>query len=191
MKLIKRYANRKLYDTERSCYITLDEISKMVHAGDDIQVVDQKSGDDLTSVTLAQIIYEEEKRTKRILPISALKAIIQSGGEFLQRVSQPVQTFREETQRSMDKLKSTTEVLDPRQFFTSIQRAIDEMQARVDERIKDAVDNLTHLPRVEIGLRELLVRLSALEDRVEKISRTVDRLWEHSGDAFDRHLGRK
>ena len=57
-KVIKRYANRKLYDTERSCYVTLDEISQMIKEGDDVKVVDNKTKDDLTAVTLAQIIVE-------------------------------------------------------------------------------------------------------------------------------------
>ena len=60
-KIVKRYANRKLYDTERSCYVTLDDISQMIKAGDEVRVIDNKSGEDLTSVTLAQIIFETEK----------------------------------------------------------------------------------------------------------------------------------
>ena len=54
MKTIKRYANRKLYDTERSSYVTLDEIAEMVRTGEDLEIVDQKTGEDLTSVTLTQ-----------------------------------------------------------------------------------------------------------------------------------------
>ena len=58
-RIIKRYANRKLYDTQESRYVTLDQISHMIRAGEDVQVLDNNSKEDLTSVTLAQIIFEE------------------------------------------------------------------------------------------------------------------------------------
>jgi len=61
-RLIKRYANRKLYDTEASCYVTLHEIAGMVREGEDVKIIDNNSKDDITNVTLAQIIYEEEKK---------------------------------------------------------------------------------------------------------------------------------
>ena len=79
-RIIKRYQNRKLYDTEQSCYVTLDEIAEMVKDGEDVKVIDNKSGEDLTSLTLTQIIFEEEKKKKSILPLAALRNIIQSGG---------------------------------------------------------------------------------------------------------------
>src|SRR6476660_6559710 len=80
-KVIKRYANRKLYDTERSCYVTLEEISQMIKDGDDVKVVDNKTKDDLTAVTLAQIIVEEEKKVQK-MPLKLLRSIIQSGNEL-------------------------------------------------------------------------------------------------------------
>ena len=64
-KVIKRYSNRKLYDTDRSKYVTLDEIAKMIKAGEEITIIDNETKEDLTSVTLTQIIYEEEKRESR------------------------------------------------------------------------------------------------------------------------------
>src|SRR3954452_8993342 len=81
-KIVKRYANRKLYDTERSCYVTLEDISVMIKAGDEVRVVDNKSGEDLTSVTLAQIIFETEKK-KSFMPLSLLRGLIQEGGDAL------------------------------------------------------------------------------------------------------------
>jgi len=82
MRIIKRYSNRKLYDTTESRYVTLDDLAQMVRQGVELQVLDNASKDDLTSVTLAQIIFEEEKR-RRLLPLSALKRIIQTGGESI------------------------------------------------------------------------------------------------------------
>lgn len=61
--LIKKYANRKLYDTKTSHYVTLEDISELVRQGADIQVVDRESGRDITSITLSQIVTTEEKRT--------------------------------------------------------------------------------------------------------------------------------
>ncbi len=80
-RIIKRYANRKLYDTQHSRYVTLDQISEMVRNGDDVQIIDNKTKEDLTSVTMAQIIFEEEKKQRSFLPLQTLRNIIQNGGE--------------------------------------------------------------------------------------------------------------
>jgi polyhydroxyalkanoate synthesis repressor PhaR len=82
-RIIKRYANRKLYDTQHSRYVTLDQIAEMIRGGDDVKIIDNKTKEDLTSVTLAQIIFEEEKRQKSFLPLQAMRNIIQSGGESI------------------------------------------------------------------------------------------------------------
>ena len=70
VRVIKRYANRKLYDTQHSRYVTLEQISDMIREGDDVQIIDNKTKEDLTSVTLAQIIFEEEKKQKSWVKIS-------------------------------------------------------------------------------------------------------------------------
>ena len=57
VKTVKRYSNRKLYDTERSKYVTLEEIADMIKAGEEVKIIDNKSKEDLTSATLAQIIF--------------------------------------------------------------------------------------------------------------------------------------
>lgn len=77
-RTIKRYANRKLYDTRDSRYVTLDHIAAMVRAGDDVRVVDNTTRADLTTATLAQIIFEEEKKMPR-LSVAGLRKIIQGG----------------------------------------------------------------------------------------------------------------
>jgi polyhydroxyalkanoate synthesis repressor PhaR len=77
-RTIKRYANRKLYDTRESRYVTLEHIAAMVRAGDDVRVVDNTTQSDLTTATLAQIIFEEEKATPR-LSLAGLREIIQQG----------------------------------------------------------------------------------------------------------------
>jgi polyhydroxyalkanoate synthesis repressor PhaR len=85
-RVIKRYANRKLYDTQRSRYVTLDQIAEMIREGEDVRIVDNNSKEDLTSITLAQIIFEEEKKQKSFLPLQAMRNIIQSGGERIEEL---------------------------------------------------------------------------------------------------------
>jgi polyhydroxyalkanoate synthesis repressor PhaR len=87
-RTIKRYANRKLYDTRDSRYVTLDHIAAMVRAGDDVKVVDNTTRSDLTTATLAQIIFEEEKKAPR-LTVAGLRKIIQGGMAALGGPSAP------------------------------------------------------------------------------------------------------
>lgn len=96
-KVIKRYPNRKLYDTSKSCYITLEDLAKMIRRGDDIVVIDNKTQLDITSSTLTQIIFETEKRTNRVLPIATLRDIIKvSGGSISDFFQKRVSTGREQ-----------------------------------------------------------------------------------------------
>src|ERR1700722_17199885 len=82
-KIIKRYQNRKLYDTDASCYVTLDEIAEMIQQGEEVSVVDNRNQKDITAITLTQIIFEKQKRSESPVPISTLRHIIQHGdGSF-------------------------------------------------------------------------------------------------------------
>jgi polyhydroxyalkanoate synthesis repressor PhaR len=82
-KIIKRYQNRKLYDTDASCYVTLDEIAEMIQQGEEVSVVDNRNQKDITAITLTQIIFEKQKRSESPVPISTLRHIIQQGdGSF-------------------------------------------------------------------------------------------------------------
>lgn len=76
--LIKRYASRRLYNTETSDYVTLDEIAKFIRAGRDVQIVDLKSGDDLTRQYLLQIIADHESQGENVLPINVLTDLVRS-----------------------------------------------------------------------------------------------------------------
>jgi polyhydroxyalkanoate synthesis repressor PhaR len=75
-RVIKRYSNRKLYDTQDSRYVTLLQIAEMVRSGEEVQIIDNNSKEDLTEVTLAQIIYEEQKAHSRSVPLQTLKELI-------------------------------------------------------------------------------------------------------------------
>jgi len=84
--IIKKYANRRLYDTSTSQYVTLDYLRDLVKKGTEFQVVDAKSGDDLTRGVLAQIIFEEESRGANLLPVDFLRQLIGFYGDSLQSV---------------------------------------------------------------------------------------------------------
>ena len=159
--VIKRYSNRKLYDTQESRYVTLDEIEEMIRAGKEISVVDAASGEDLTSVTLTQIILENERTHRGNLPSAFLHQLIKHG-----------EAWQEFVQRSM---KSSLEGL------TSSQREMDRVfrdwAARAGwggfvPRTEPRADGEGEKPREADKLREevamLRDRLRALEERLEK-----------------------
>jgi polyhydroxyalkanoate synthesis repressor PhaR len=79
VKIIKRYQNRKLYDTKQSCYVTLDDIAKMIRSNEEVMVIDNKSKNDITAATLTQIIFESEKKASQYAPLFTLREIIQHG----------------------------------------------------------------------------------------------------------------
>lgn len=195
MKLIKRYTNRKLYDTERSCYVTLDEIAEMVRGGDEVSIIDNRSGEDLTTVTLAQIVYEAEKKDKRLLPLQSLRLIIQSPSDFLARISRPVQGFREETQQRVDRFRKRAgeqqeELLTPvREFVETVQNTIDELGSSLDERLKDSVDALTHVPNLSEDISALQAQLQRLETEVTGLRSAIDRIGERTSASEERPVG--
>src|SRR3984893_5918177 len=80
-RIIKRYSNRKLYDTKDSRYVTLLQIAEMVRGGEEVQIIDNNTKDDLTEITLAQIIYEEQTAHSRNVPLQTLKELIHARTE--------------------------------------------------------------------------------------------------------------
>jgi polyhydroxyalkanoate synthesis repressor PhaR len=92
--VFKKYANRRLYDTEQSAYVTLQEVAQMIRNGRQVQVVDAKTQEDVTAFILTQIILEEAKNKNVLLPVPLLHLIIQFGdnllGEFLETYLQQI-----------------------------------------------------------------------------------------------------
>lgn len=86
MLTIKRYPNRKFYDTELKRYITLDDISERIRVGREVQVIDQNSGEDITSIVLTQIIFEQEKKNSGFVPRAILTGLVQAGGYTMGRM---------------------------------------------------------------------------------------------------------
>ena len=90
--LIKRYANRKLYDQGRSRYVTLEELEELIRQGREIRVVDAVSGEDLTSQTLAQIILDTARGRRSALPVAFLHQLIQHGAAWQAFVQESLQS---------------------------------------------------------------------------------------------------
>lgn len=88
MPVIKRYANRKLYDTEAKHYVTLDDIAGLIRQGNDVQVVDHESGADITSLITAQVILAQEKKAGGLLPKDLLSSLVHTGSDTLQQLRQ-------------------------------------------------------------------------------------------------------
>ena len=145
-KIIKRYQNRKLYDTQDSCYVTLEDIRDMIKEGQDIQIIDNATKEDLTSVTFAQIIFEEEKKHKGILPLNTFKQIIESGGEAL----------KEFVQKSWE----------------SGVKEIQQVKTFVDKQIKPTVESVQSIPTVAQEIRNLKTKIETLERKLKEYEKS-------------------
>jgi polyhydroxyalkanoate synthesis repressor PhaR len=183
-RVIKRYANRKLYDTQRSRYVTLDQIAEMIRTGEDVKIVDNNSKEDLTAITLAQIIFEEEKKSS-FMPLSALRNIIQTGG-------QSIQTFAQQTGEKMRSVFRRGEGEEGpegedgaapearasyggethsgaiKDFLERSQQTFDDWQKKVDERIRAAVDAVNPMASLEKEVRALTQKVADLEKRLDE-----------------------
>ena len=83
VRIIKRYQNRKLYDTFQSCYVTLEEIAQIIREGHEIQVIDNKTKNDITFITQIQLLFDQERKTVKPSDTDLLKRVIRSeGGTF-------------------------------------------------------------------------------------------------------------
>jgi polyhydroxyalkanoate synthesis repressor PhaR len=105
--VIKRYSNRKLYDTQESRYVTLEELEEMIRAGREISVVDAGTGEDLTSVTLTQIILENERTHRATLPSAFLHQLIKHGESWQDFVQKSMRSSFEgliSSQRDMERI---------------------------------------------------------------------------------------
>lgn len=140
IRLIKRYESRKLYDTEESRYVSLEEISAWVREGQEVKVVDNASGADVTSQTLTQIILEEGRRGTSFLPSDLLHDLIRVG-------ERAVSSGVEHVQQGMDRLvQASMDRLAP------VRRAREEM-SRLRTQLEQLEDSLVHLEEEETAAK--------------------------------------
>jgi polyhydroxyalkanoate synthesis repressor PhaR len=178
-RVIKRYANRKLYDTENSHYVGLLDILKLVREGEDIEVVDSRTGEDLTSVTLAQAMTEEEKSGGSKLPLDVLKELIKRGSESLDeimRVSRlarkgAVQMAEESASKYYEKLVDRGEMSEDeargflRKLSSSVTKQRRLLEGRIDARVKAYVKAMDLPSRSDFG--EIAEKVDSIVDKLD------------------------
>lgn len=186
-RVIKRYSNRKLYDTRDSRYVTLLQIAEMVRAGEDVQIIDNASKEDKTEVTLALIISEELKTQPRAVPLAQLREMIYQRSEKLlsqlregpigRLIPVPDGKDDEEAPDSIEPV-SAPAVEDgkaveakpaepkPSRLLDLVETGksrIDEWQQAVDERIRAVLPNVGGFRELQSELRRLSSKVEALE----------------------------
>ncbi len=190
-KVIKRYTNRKLYDTVESRYVTLDEIAQMIKAGAEVKIIDNRSKEDLTSVTLAQIIFEEEKKRSQ-MPLGVLREIIRHGGEavagFYQekagnlqekagniagKVAERVTELKTKTESIRDdfseKVRGVTGIFRKEDVMAAGASAVDELRGKVDSAVKQALETLGPIAKAE--MERMQKRIQELEQKIEQLTK--------------------
>lgn len=125
--IIKKYPNRRLYNTETSVYVTLDDLALLVKAGRDFQVQDAKTGEDLTRQVLAQIIFELEGRGNPLLPISFLRSVIgfyddKMGGALQHYLDASMQAFLSNQEKIRDYTSKAVQDFSPLTQFEEVTR---------------------------------------------------------------------
>ena len=153
--LIKKYGNRRLYDTAGSRYVNLDDLAGLVRSGKDVRVVDAKSGRDLTRVTLTQIITEDAKDKPTGLPLELLRQLIMASDEVRQEFL-------------MWYLKSA---------FDTFQKLQDTVQNRLSE-VQSAILSPVDMMKRFLGSAPALVQNAEGESEVERLRKRVAELEE-------------
>lgn len=131
-RLIKRYESRKLYDTEESRYVSLDELAEWIRGGADVQVVDNATGADVTAQTLTQIILDEGRRGTSLLPTELLHDLVRAG-------QRAVESGVEQVQHRVDRFVQAS--IDR---FGPVRRAREEMD-RLRNRLEELESSLSRL----------------------------------------------
>ena len=179
MILIKRYANRKLYHTQEKRYVSLSDIRDRIREGADVMVIDNESGEDITSVTLSQIIYEQEKKREGLLPPSVLKDLVKAGsGTVFDSVRKIVdtglgaaRTGREEVEKGIRRFLRSGEISGPEadRLREELGEVAEESHERgeIERRIEQVLGRLQIVRKSEIEkLREMVAEL---EQKVDEL----------------------
>lgn len=187
--IIKKYANRRLYNTGTSSYVTLDDLAVMVKDGDDFVVLDAKSGDDITHSVLTQIIFEQESKTgNTLLPVSFLRQLITYYGDQMQMLvpsylehsmsafSAQQDQIREQVTKAFGDTPVTRNMQLPLQVMEEQVRRNTEMFQQAMQMFSPFVGSSTptadksEKPKSENkDLKELKEQLSALQDKLDSL----------------------
>lgn len=173
--IIKKYANRRLYNTESSSYITLDHLAQMTREGREFRVVDAKTDEDITHNVLTQIIMEEESRGQTMLPVNFLRQLIAMYGDSMQAmVPAYLEASMESFRRNQAQFKSAVEGAFAHSPFAEIAKrnmAMFEVAASAFKpgRDSDATGAPAAAGTKDDEIAALKAELSRLQDKVEKL----------------------
>jgi polyhydroxyalkanoate synthesis repressor PhaR len=170
-RVIKRYSNRKLYDTKDSRYVTLLQIAEMVRGGEEVQIIDNNTKDDLTEITLAQIIYEEQKSHSRSVPLQTLKELIHA------RTEKVLADLREGPIGRLipgskpgapgdEKVEAAVKETKPG-LVDQAKEKFEEVQHTLDERIRSILASFRPLQQLQQEVRRLNERIEELERKLK------------------------
>jgi polyhydroxyalkanoate synthesis repressor PhaR len=172
-RIIKRYSNRKLYDTRGSSYVTLLQIAEMIRNGEDVQIIDNATKEDKTDVTLALIISEELRNKPRAIPIPTLKALIRHRGEKILTqlregpIGKLIPPGKDEAEATGSSPPAAREDDDMSQAKESkgLRATFEQWQSAIDERIRAVLPNFAAFRDLQLEVKRLADRLDELEKR--------------------------
>ncbi|RIX27447.1 polyhydroxyalkanoate synthesis repressor PhaR [Sphingomonas edaphi] len=164
---IKKYANRRLYDTESSSYITLDRLAAMIREGRDFEVVDAKTGEDITHQVLTQIIVDEESRGATMLPVNFLRQLIGLYGGQMQGA---VPQYLEAAMEAFQKNSATVAGAFGPSMFTDLAK---RNMAMFEEAAQSLAGKKAKVEKDGSGdeLAKLKAELAALQAKVDKLGK--------------------
>jgi polyhydroxyalkanoate synthesis repressor PhaR len=170
-RVIKRYSNRKLYDTKDSRYVTLLQIAEMVRNGEEVQIIDNNTKDDLTEVTLAQIVYEEQKNSKSV-PLQTLKELIHQRTEnvLTQLREGPIGRLIPGGRDEKDLADAKTDA-QKSSLVDQAKGKLEDWQHQIDERIKAVLPNLLPWQHLQLEVKRLSERIEELEAKLKSGSK--------------------
>jgi polyhydroxyalkanoate synthesis repressor PhaR len=166
--VIKRYSNRKLYDTKDSRYVTLLQIAEMVRASEEVQIIDNNTKDDLTEITLAQIIYEEQKAHSRNVPLQTLKELIHARTEKVLADLREGPIGRLIPGAKPGEEKEEVPVKDAKPTLVDqAKEKLEEMQHNLDERVRATLSSFRPFQQLQQEVKRLNERIEELEQRLK------------------------
>ena len=175
--IIKKYANRRLYNTETSSYITLDHLAAMTREGRDFKVLDARSDDDITHSVLTQIIMDEETRGQTMLPVNFLRQLIGLYGDSMQSmVPQYLEASMEAFRRNQQQFRSAMEGAFSGGPFAEIAKrnmAMFEAAATAFKPGTAPAGDATEAPAPKNGdeIAALKAQLASLQDKIDKMGK--------------------
>ncbi|MBK8173411.1 MAG: polyhydroxyalkanoate synthesis regulator DNA-binding domain-containing protein [Sandaracinaceae bacterium] len=174
-RIVKRYANRKLYDTRDSRYVTLVQIAQYVRAGEDVQIIDNTTKENVTNVTLAQIIYEQEKKGEidgRVASVGTLRHFIQSNSHRLMESLREGPVGKLIARREDEVGPANSAHDEPRRTMLSASKeALEELQRTADDRLRALVSSaIAPVHYLQSEVKRLQERIDELEATLVKAS---------------------